>query len=140
MKLNHCVGIAILTVFTACGGTPGPGDSGYAFNVDGAYNGTVSVEGQAFSGSLELTTAPGGVVSGTFRVTQPVEMGGDVEGTLMNDQLTVRMSYGSNPLTGCNSGSMTGTLTVTEGGARVAGPVTIDDCGQILGGSVRYTR
>ena len=128
MKLLRLFSIAALATLTACSGTPGPGDSGYTYNVDGTYTGAVSVDGEGtFSGSLELTTAPGGVVSGTFRITQPVQIVGDIEGTLMNDELSVRMTYGSNPLTGCDGGSMTGTLTVAEGGASVSGRVTIDD-------------
>ncbi len=140
MRLTHLISIITLTTLAACGGTPGPGDSGYAYNVDGTYSGAVTVEGQAFSGSVDLTTTPGGVVTGTFTVTQPIQMSGDVEGTLMNDRLTVRMTYVDNPLTGCSAGSMTGTLTVTEGGAGLSGPVTVDDCGQTLGASVSYTR
>ena len=140
MKLHQLMSLAALTALTACGGTPGPGDSGYAYNVDGRYTGSVSVDGQAFSGDLDMTTAGGGVVSGTFRVTQPVQLSGDIEGTLMNDQLTVRMAYGNNPFTGCRGGTMTGTLTVAEDGASMAGPVMIDDCGQVLGASVSYRR
>ena len=140
MKLHRLVSLAALTALHACAGTPGPGDSGYAYNVNGEYIGSVSVEGEAFNGSLELTTAPGGVVSGTYRITQPVQLGGGVEGTLLNDQLSIRMRYGNNPLTGCSGGTMTGTLAVAEGGASLSGPVTIDDCGLVLDGSVSFRR
>jgi hypothetical protein len=140
MKLQRLMCLVAMVALTACAGTPGPGDSGYAYNVDGHYSGSVNVDGQAFSGPIQLSTAPGGVVTGSFSVTSPVSLGGDVEGTLLNDQLTIRMTYGNNPLTGCDGGTMTGTLTVTEGGARISGTVVIDDCGQVIDAMVTYQR
>jgi hypothetical protein len=50
------------------------------------------------------------------------------------------MNYGNNPITGCSGGTMTGTLTVSEGGESFSGPVVIDDCGQILDATVAYRR
>jgi len=140
VKIRRLLSVAVITALSACAGTPGPGESGYPYNVEGTYTGAVSVEGQAFSGTLDVTTESGGRVSGTFEVTQPIQMDGDIEGTLVNDRLSVRMTYGNNPFTGCGGGSMTGTLTVAEGGGSMSGPVTIDDCGEILGATLSYRR
>lgn len=140
MMLQRFMCLIAVVASAACAGTPGPGDSGYAYNVEGDYNGAVTVDGQAFTGPIQLSTAPGGIVTGSYRVTQPVELGGEVEGTLLNDQLTIRMSYGNNPMTGCAGGTMTGTLTVSEGGERVSGTVVVNDCGQVIDATVVYRR
>ena len=140
MKALRFAYLTTLPLLAACSGTPGPGDSGYPYNIEGQYSAAVTVEALELSGSFRVTTASGGVVSGTFQLTEPSRFDGDVEGTLVNDQLTVRMSYGENPITGCDGGSLSGTLTVAENGAGISGQLTVEDCGLTLPASVRFDR
>lgn len=122
-----------------CGGPPAPGQPGYPYNVEGEYSGTVSVEGQGFQTMLRFTTEEGGTVSGTWEVTQPIQMAGVLSGTLLGDQVELSMPYSNNPMTGC-SGELAGTLTVEEGGGTLSGGMSVADCGDMLSASVRFTR
>jgi hypothetical protein len=70
MKLQRFMDLVAAVALAACAGTPGPGDSGYAYNVEGDNDGVATVDGQAFSGPMQLSTAPGGIVTGSYRVTQ----------------------------------------------------------------------
>ena len=67
--------IALAAAITACAGTPGPGDAGYPYNVEGAYTGSITVNGVPFAGNLTVEIGEGGVVRGTFNVTQPAGPG-----------------------------------------------------------------
>ncbi len=128
------------TIFlTACATTPGPGAPGYAYNVSGPYTGRLMVEGQPFDATLELRTARGGRVSGTFRVRSPLEIDGRVDGVVIDDLLRVTITYRNNARVGC-SGRIEGILTIDEGGGIVAGPVTISDCEDLLPGSMSFRR
>jgi hypothetical protein len=139
MTLRRLCIAATAALLTACAGTPGPGDSGYPFNVSGTYTGQFAVEGQVFAANMELQTGPGGVVTGSFGIRQPIQMTGKVEGTLLGPELTVTATYENNPMTGC-SGDVAGTLTVEEGGASFSGPITVSDCGDMLSGTMRFSR
>jgi len=138
----HRVGIIPLSAaIAACAGTPGPGDSGYPYNVDGAYTGSITVNNVPFSGSLEVEIGDGGAVQGNFTVTQPVAIAVRVTGTVVGNELTVEMSYDNNPATGCTTaGTVTGTLVIVEGGAELSGPVTIMECGQTLTARLQLAR
>jgi hypothetical protein len=139
MTLRRLCIAATAALLTACAGTPGPGDSGYPFNVSGTYSGQFAVEGQVFAANMELQTGPGGVVTGRFEIRQPVQLSGTVEGSLLGTQLTITASYDNNPMTGC-SGDAGGTVTVAEGGASFSGPITVSDCGDMLSGTMRFSR
>jgi len=140
MRISRLAALALTACFAACAGTPAPGDSGYPFNVEGPYSGTLSADGQGFRATMNVVTDQGGVVSGTFAVTDPVALSGTLSGMLVGDQLTLSMRYGNNPLSGCSGGSVSGNLTVADGGTELGGTVTIDDCGTILEGRTRFTR
>lgn len=131
------VASALLAVVCACAGNPGPGESGYAFNVSGTYSGQFVVDGQGVSATLTLQTAPGGVVTGEVRVT---EMGitAPAEGTVVASQLHLRIAY-RNPGNGCD-GLAEATATIGEGGATFSGPATITECGQAIGASMSFRR
>ncbi len=133
--------IALAAAITACAGTPGPGDAGYPYNVEGAYTGSITVNGTPFAGALEVEIGEGGAVEGTFTVTQPVALAVRLTGTVVGNELTVEMHYDENPATGCTMPStVTGTLIIADGGAELSGPVTVRECGQTLPASARFTR
>ena len=133
--------IALAAAITACAGTPGPGDAGYPYNVEGAYTGSITVNGVPFAGSLEVEIGEGGAVEGAFNVTQPVAMVVRLTGTVVGNELTVEMNYDGNPATGCTTpGTVTGTLIIAEGGAELSGPVTVQECGQTLRARAQLTR
>ena len=133
--------IALSAAIVACAGTPGPGDSGYPYNVDGAYTGSITVNNVPFSGSLEVEIGDGGAVQGNFTVTQPVAMAVRVAGTVVGNEFTVEMNYDNNPASGCTTaGTVTGTLVIVEGGAELSGPVTITECGQTLTATLQLAR
>ena len=136
------IGIIALTVaIAACAGTPGPGDSGYPYNVAGTYTGTIVVDGTPFRGLLDVEIGDRGAVQGNLRVTQPAAMVVRLTGTLVGNELSVEMNYDNNPATGCaTGGTATGTLTIVEGGGELSGPVTIRECGQVLAASFQLTR
>jgi hypothetical protein len=125
------------TLLAACAGTPGPGEAGYPFNVTGSYSGDLMLEGAGLGATMSLETGAGGVVTGTVRVSE-MGIAATAEGTLVGDQLVLRISY-KNPGTGCD-GVAEVTATVTEGGAAIAGPMAVRECGQAMGGSARFRR
>src|SRR5688500_20403330 len=65
----------------ACAGNPEPGESGYPYNLTGRYQAEFLVEGNAYRGTLDLTTAPAGAVPGSLAVRDPAEGVDSVEGT-----------------------------------------------------------
>ena len=133
--------IALAAAITACAGTPGPGDAGYPYNVEGAYTGSITVNGVPFAGNLTVEIGEGGVVRGTFNVTQPAALEVRLTGTVVGNELTVEMNYDGNPATGCTTpGTATGTLIIADGGAELSGPVTVRECGQTLPASAQFTR
>ena len=87
--------MAAASILTGCAGTPGPGDPGYAYNVEGAYRGRLMVEGSPFEATLDLRTSRGGRISGSFNVLAPLEIEGAVVGTVMDDLLRLTLTYES---------------------------------------------
>ena len=140
MTMRRSLALFLALSLTACAGTPGPGDSGYPFNVEGSYRGAISVDGQGFSGTMQLRTEAGGMVSGSFEITQPVGITGRIEGMLVGDQLTLAMRYANNPATGCTGGAAEGTVTVDEGGSMIRGRLTVNDCGASLAAQMNFRR
>jgi hypothetical protein len=109
----------------ACAGNPGPGETGYAYNLSGPYRGTVMVEGMAFSFNMEMSTAPGGAVAGEYRVMDPVVMSGSLAGTLAADTVTFSLNY-LNPMDGCG-GVLQVEGTVDVGGSSFSGRGRVND-------------
>lgn len=143
MRTNIMTGLTALALAAGCAGTPGPGDPGYAYNVDGTYVGRLTVEGEPFEATLDLSTGRGGAVRGSFAVRAPLEIEGSVEGAVVDDLLRVTLSYdaGRRPPSQppCES-RIEGILTVARGGGVLDGPVTITDCGDPLAGGMRFRR
>ncbi len=128
---------AVLVLLTACAGNPGPGEPGYPFNLSGDYAGEFTVDGMALPAIMTLATGVGGAVTGSFTVSA-MGITGEVEGTLVGDQLTFRASY-YNPETSC-PGTAESAVTVGEEGGSLSGPLTVNECGQILSGSLSFRR
>lgn len=141
MKRTAVAGLTagLFFALAACAGTPGPGESGYPFNMSGSYSGEVVVEGQAFAMTFDVRTEAEGVIQGTYEVTSPVSMSGDVTGTLVADTATIRLDY-MNPMDGCG-GTFEARGPVEEGGEAFSGRARVNDsCGGLLSGTVRLRR
>jgi hypothetical protein len=137
---RHAVRAALcLTIGStvSCAANPGPGQSGYPYNLDGTYTGRVFFEGEPFDATFEVQTRGGGAVQGSFRVRQPMLIDGRLEGVLVDDLLRLRVDYGSPG--GCD-GWMEGVVTVSRGGATFEGPVTVRDCGEPIAGRLAFER
>ena len=133
---------AVLTIallLGACAGNPGPGESGYAYNLTGRYSGTLDVEGLLFTSVMELNTAPGGAVTGTFTATGMAPVSGEITGTIAEDTFVFRIRY-NRTAEGC-SGVLSGRATIPTGGGEFSSSVGIDDnCDGSLAGYLRVSR
>jgi len=138
MRVRTTIGAATAVLMAACAGSAGPGQSGYPYNVDGLYAGRLTVESQRFDATLQLETARGGRVRGSFTVSAPLEIEGRVSGMLVDGLLRVTLTYTSTERS-CTS-SIEGILDVERGGGIVEGPVTITDCGDALPGRMSFRR
>jgi len=138
MRVRTTIGTASALLIVACAGAPGPGQSGYLYNVDGLYTGRLTVEDQRFDATLRLETARGGRVRGSFTVSAPLEIEARVSGMLVDDLLRLTLTYTSSDRS-CSS-SIEGILTVERGGDIVDGPITITDCGDALAGRMSFRR
>jgi hypothetical protein len=123
----------------ACAGGLRPGDADYAYNATGVYTGRLMVEGQPFEARLDLRTARGGSVRGSFSVAAPFELDGRVTGAVVDDLLRVTLAYEASDGAPCN-GRIEGILTIERGGAIIDGPVTITDCEGALAGRASFRR
>lgn len=134
-RTSLCLALPLLA---ACAGNPKPGEPGYPYNLSGTYQMEVVVEGTPYRGMLDLATQPGGVLGGTFQVINPVQIGGNVEGTIAADTLDFRMPY-EQP-NDCN-GVVSGRIAVAAGGGTAGGPVVVDDsCGGAMNGTISIQR
>ena len=125
--------------FAACAGNPQPGEPGYPYNLSGPYTTLFLVDGTPYRGTMSLETAPGGVVTGSFIVTEPARVEGSVEGTIAADTVRFAMPYEILE-NGC-SGTVNGSAPVSAGGAGFEGPVQLDDsCGGAMSGKITVTR
>ena len=123
----------------ACAGNPEPGESGYPYNLTGRYQAEFVVEGTPYRGTMDLSTAPGGAVTGSFTVSDPAEVVGSVEGTLLADSLDFQMPYEILE-TGC-AGVVRGRGAVAEAGAGMGGAIQVDDaCDGQMSGTLTLTR
>jgi len=140
IKIRTPALIVLTGLVVGCAGSPGPGDAGYPYNVAGDYSGSLTVAGVTMTGTIQVSTQPGGGVTGTVSVNRPIQINGTLNGTLAGDQLTVGIAYGNNPATGCSGGTMDGALTISEHGATISGAVKISDCGEILDATIDFSR
>jgi len=131
--------VVLFLALGACAGNPGPGETGYPFNLNGVYSGEVVVDGQPFSLTFDVQTGAEGVLEGSYAVTDPVSMSGPVTGTLVADTVNFRLTY-TNPMDGCG-GSFDGTGVVEEGGEAFSGRARVNDsCGGYLSGTFAVRR
>ena len=140
IKIRTPALIVLTGLVVGCAGSPGPGDAGYLYNVAGDYSGSLTVAGVTMTGTIQVSTQPGGGVTGTVSVNRPIQINGTLNGALAGDQLTVGIAYGNNPATGCSGGTMDGALTIAEHGANISGAVKITDCGEILDATIDFSR
>jgi len=130
MKVKSTLVVATLALVAACGGNPQPGEPGYSFNLNGEYDASFAADdGQAYSGTMQLTTGPGGAVTGTLSIVTPLSVDGTIEGTIIGAQFDVTIEYFIPDLQ-CG-GQVTSTATIAEGGDAAGGPSDItseDEC------------
>lgn len=132
MLLTALAGVA------ACAGNPEPGDPGYRYNVSGRYSASFVVEGTPYTGTMDMSTAPGGAVTGTMAITEPAEVTSTASGTVSADTLRLTIPYQLPD--GCG-GTARLTGAINDGGGGVAGDMNLDDsCGGALSGSFILTR
>ena len=122
-----------------CAGNPEPGESGYPFNLTGRYQAEFVVDGTPYRGTMDLSTASGGAVSGSFAVTDPTQVVGTVEGAIVADSLDFQMPYEILE-NGC-AGVVHGRGAIVEGGTGLGGAIRLDDaCSGELNGTLTLTR
>jgi len=123
----------------ACAGNPEPGESGYPYNLTGRYQAEFLVEGNPYRGTMDLTTAPGGAVTGSFAVTDPAQVVGSVEGTIVADSLDFQIPYEILE-NGC-AGVVRGRGGIAEGGTGLGGAIQLEDaCDGQMSGTLTLTR
>ena len=131
--------IAFAAFAAACAGNPEPGDSGYPYNLTGRYQAEFLVEGNPYRGTMDLTTAPGGAVTGSFAVTDPGQVVGSVEATIVADSLDFQIPYEILE-NGC-AGVVRGRGAIAEGGTGLTGAIQLDDaCDGQMSGTLTLTR
>lgn len=121
---------ALLLGLGACGGAPEPGEPGYSYNVDGAYDAElVGDDGAVYTGTMQLETLPGGEVAGTMTISSPMRVEGTVEGLVIGAEVSLSVTF-ELPDQGCG-GVVSGSGVVAEGGGEVTGSFldVTDDCG-----------
>jgi hypothetical protein len=109
----------------ACAANPGPGETGYPYNLTGGYRGEFLVEGMAFTFTMELRTGAEGALAGDYRVTDPVAMSGPLAGTVSADSVRFSLNY-LNPMDGCG-GVVDGAGIVETGGGSFSGRARVND-------------
>jgi hypothetical protein len=132
------LGILALSL-AACAGNPKPGEPGYPYNLSGGYQAEFVVDGTPYRGTMNLSTGPGGALSGNFLVTEPAHVTGTVEGVIVADTVDFQMPYEIME-SGC-SGVVYGRNPIAEGGVSFSGPIRLDDsCGGELNGTATVQR
>ncbi len=122
-----------------CAGNPAPGEKGYPFNLDGAYDAMIEVQGMPYTGVMTLRTGSAGAVTGELRFTSPVEVTGTVTGTIADSTFTFQSPYIRDM--GCE-GTVFGEAVVARGGGGASGPAEVaDDCaGGVMEGRFQIGR
>ena len=98
----------------------------------------VRFDGTPYRGTMTLTTARA-VRDGSFMVTDPTQVNGTVEGTIVADTVDFQVPYEILE-SGC-SGVVYGRNAIAEGGGYFGGPIRLDDsCGGELTGTATIQR
>ena len=126
--------LSVSVLAGACAGNPAPGESGYPFNLNGSYETVFEAQGTNYTGTMEVTTAPGGVVTGSVILTSPAEVIGDIMGTVVDSTFQFESTYSRDG--GCG-GLLTGLGAIQANGVASSGAIEIaDDC---MGGLMEGT-
>ena len=131
--------IAAILVSVGCAGNPAPGESGYRFNLNGTYDAMFSAQGMDFTGTADLSTAEGGAVTGTVRLTNPETVSAELKGMVADSTFSFESTYSR--AGGCE-GALLGGGEILSDGVGTSGDVDIaDDCmGGVMEGSFNFTR
>ena len=123
----------------ACAGNPAPGESGYRFNLQGDYDVLISVQGMDFTGTADLSTVPGGVVTGELRLTSPEPVTADLTGSVADSTFSFESTYTRGG--GCE-GALIGTGAIEPEGTGSSGNLDVaDDCaGGMMEGKFELSR
>ena len=126
--------LSVAFLAMGCAGNPAPGDSGYEYNLNGTYDAVFEAQGTSYTGTVSVSTAPGGVVTGTVLLTSPAEVIGDVTGMVADSTFQFESDYVRDG--GCG-GTLIGLGPIESGGAGSSGTIEIaDDCmGGMMEGS-----
>jgi hypothetical protein len=111
----------------------------HAPRLDGSYAARLAVTGRStYSGTLSITPAGGDSVRGMLRLLAPLSVDMPVVGAFRGDSLQLQGTYTVS--NGC-TGTMEGSVAVTNGGAGGQGPFTLTDkCVGTLTGTMELTR
>ncbi len=124
--------------FAACAGNPEPGEPGYPYNLSGRYTADFVVQGGTYRATMDLSTAPGGALSGTFSIPDPL-ITGTVEGAVTADTVDFQMPY-EMVEQGC-AGVVQGRTAIAAGGAGFEGPIRLEDsCNGQMEGTLAVRR
>lgn len=124
--------LAAAVTAPGCAANPEPGDPGYAYNVDGAYEVEFDVDAEVYLGEVEVSTGPGGAVEGEFLTESPATVVGEFTGQVVGDRLSFQGPYAVQEA-GCE-GTIDGSGTIAEGGERVTGDFATEGaCGTLFG-------
>ena len=126
--------LSVSVLAAGCAGNPAPGESGYRFNLNGTYEAAFESQGTNYTGTMALTMAPGGLVTGSVLLISPAEVFGDVTGTVVDSTFQFESDYSRDG--GCY-GTLIGTGAIQSDGIGTSGSVEIaDDC---MGGIMEGT-
>ncbi len=138
LHARRVIPIATVVLCGACAGNPQPGDPGYAYNLSGTYDATYIVNDEPYIGTIDLSTAPGGAVTGTFLLADPGIVEGSVNGAIVGNEFTYSGPY---KIAGGCGGTVSGTGVITEGGTAVSGEVQVEDeCSGPMSGTYSFGR
>jgi len=130
--MKTCVTLVTLAVLvsTSCASNPQPGEPGYSFNLNGQYTLQMTAsDGSSFAGNFQLKTLRGGAITGTMSITTPMNISGQVEGSLLGSEVRLQTQY---EVTGMGCGGLVeGTAVVSENGIGADGLMEVieDECG-----------
>jgi hypothetical protein len=133
------VAFAAAGSLVGCAGNPEPGENGYPYNLNGEYDTVFLVQGMPYSGTISLSTGPGGAVTGNVRFDSPVEVTGSLDGSVRDSTLLFESLYERDM--GCR-GTVIGEGTVAPGGAAASGAIEVADAcgGGVMEGTFEASR
>lgn len=138
VRLPLVAAVAAALVGSACAGNPAPGESGYRFNMQGAYDVELDVQGMVITGRAQLNTVPGGAVTGELRLTSPEAVTADLTGVVSDSTFQFESTYVRSG--GCE-GVLIGYGDIEVEGVGSSGSLDVaDDCAGGMEGSYELSR